>query len=160
MRKERLYYVDGYHGGVRGHMPLGCWRDILETLKTNPDWKLCIDVEPISWEELQARDPAAYEELRELLKDSSVSARLEMVSGSYGQPYGWITDGESNIRHLTMGLEVMKKHFPWLRVTTYATQEPCWTSALPEILRWLVVEDAVLQDASSAWGGYRHVSDE
>ena len=159
MRKERLYYVDGYHGGVRGHMPLGCWRDILETLKTNPDWKLCIDVEPISWEELQARDPAAYEELRELLKDTSVSARLEMVSGSYGQPYGWITDGESNIRHLTMGLEVMKKHFPWLRVTTYATQEPCWTSALPQILRSLHFDYAVLKDPSTAWGGYSNGRD-
>ena len=67
-------------------MPLGCWRDILETLKTNPDWKLCIDVEPISWEELQARDPAAYEELRELLKDTMASpmAGLRMVKAISG----------------------------------------------------------------------------
>lgn len=154
MREKRLYYVDGYHGGVRGHMPLGCWRDILETLKNNPDWKLCIDVEPISWEELQLRDPAAYEELRDMLKDTSVSARLEMVSGSYGQPYGWITDGESNIRHLTFGLEEIKKHFPWLHISTYATQEPCWTSALPQILRSLRFDYAVLKNPSTAWGGY------
>lgn len=154
MQKHLLYYIDGYHGGIRGHMPLGCWRDILETLKSNPDWKLCLDVEPISWDALKARDPAAYDELRDMLKDTSDAARLEIVSGSYGQPYAWITDGECNIRQLTHGLEVIRKHFPWVKVTTYATQEPCWTSAMPQILRSLHFERAVLKNPSTAWGGY------
>ena len=26
-----LYYVDGYHGGVEGHMPAGSWRDPTRT---------------------------------------------------------------------------------------------------------------------------------
>ena len=50
-----LYYVDGYHGGVRGHMPAGSWRDILNTLRDLPDWKLCLDIEPASWEVLRRR---------------------------------------------------------------------------------------------------------
>ena len=154
MDKTKLYYIDGYHGGIRGHMPLGCWRDILEMLKTCPEWKLSIDVEPISWDFLQARDPAAYEELSELLRDQSIGSRLEMVSGSYAQPYGWITDGESNIRHLTMGIDTLKGHFPWIDVKTYAVQEPCWTSALPQMLKSLRFERAVLKNPSTAWGGY------
>ena len=149
-----LYYVDGYHGGIRGHMPLGCWRDILEMLKKCPEWKLSIDVEPISWEFLKARDPMAYVELREMLKDETINSRLEMVSGSYAQPYGWITDGECNIRHLTVGLDLCKEHFPWMNIKTYAVQEPCWTSSLPQILKSLGFERGVLKDPSTAWGGY------
>ena len=57
-----LYYMDGYHGGIRGHMPLGCWRDILDQLNLHPEWRLSIDAEPISWDYLKARDPGAYAE--------------------------------------------------------------------------------------------------
>lgn len=149
-----FYYIDGYHGGIRGHMPLGCWRDILEQLENYPEWKLSIDVEPVSWDCLRARDPVAYAQLKEMLRDQTVSSRLEIVGGSYGQPYCWITDGESNIRQLVMGLQEIRKHFPWIHVETYSAQEPCWTSAMPQILRSLGYQRAVLKDPSTAWGGY------
>lgn len=154
MDESTLYYVDGYHGGIRGHMPLGCWRDILEALRTHPDWKLSLDVEPVSFDFLAQRDPRAYDELRHLLEDPAPCARLEIVSGSYAQPYGWVIGGESNIRHLTLGLAKLKEHFPWLEVTTYAVQEPCWTSALPQLLASLGFTRAVLKNPSTAWGGY------
>lgn len=154
VNNKLLYYIDGYHGGVRGHMPPGCWRDILEMLKKCPEWKLCIDVEPISFDALRERDPLAYEELRVLFSDTSLHSRLEMVSASYGQCYGYLTDGESNIRHLLMGLEKIQEHFPDVKVTTFAVQEPCWTSALPQILLSLGFQRAVLKNPSTAWGGY------
>jgi alpha-mannosidase len=47
-----LYYMDGYHGGVKGHMPAGCWRDILSAMREFPEWKLSLDVEASSWEVL------------------------------------------------------------------------------------------------------------
>lgn len=148
---NKVYYMDGYHGGIRGHMPLGAWRDILDQMKKHPDWKLHIDVEPVSWDYLKERDPEAYEEFSAMLKDGR---RMEMVSGSYGQPYGWITDGESNIRHLVMGRKITREHFPDVPVETYAVQEPCWTSALPQILRQMGYRRASLKNASTAWGGY------
>lgn len=147
-----LYYIDGYHGGIRGHMPLGCWRDILEMLKKCPEWKLCIDVEPISFDELQHRDPAAYDELNKMIQ--SADGRLELVSGSYGQCYGYLTDGESNIRHLLMGIDKLREHFPDAELTTFAVQEPCWTSSLPQILLSLGFKRAALKNPSTAWGGY------
>ena len=150
----QVYYMDGYHGGIRGHMPLGCWRDILDQLNLHPEWRLSIDVEPISWDYLKSRDPRSYAEFVALTRDASDQARVEIVAGSYAQPYGWITDGESNIRHLTMGLAAIRRHFPWIKVDTYAVQEPCWTSALPQILRQLGYRRASLKDASTAWGGY------
>ena len=73
--------MDGYHGGIRGHMDFGCWRDILEVMKSHPDWKLNLDIEPISYDYLRERDPEAYEEVTELIREG----RMELTSGSYGQ---------------------------------------------------------------------------
>lgn len=38
-----LCYMDSYRGGGVGHTPLGCRRDILETMRLRPDWKLSLD---------------------------------------------------------------------------------------------------------------------
>ena len=153
-KNKIVYYLDGYHGGIRGHMPLGAWRDILECLKAHPEWRINIDVEPVSWDYLKERDPVAYEELSVLVRENSENGRVEIVAGSYGQPYGWITDGESNLRHLILGREILRKHFPEISVDTYAVQEPCWTSALPQMLRQLGYRRASLKNASTAWAGY------
>ena len=64
-----LYYVDGYHGGSRGHMPAGSWRDILNAMRTIPEWKISLDIEPASWDDLRREDPQAYREFRNLLDD-------------------------------------------------------------------------------------------
>lgn len=147
------YAVDGYHGGKYGHMPLGAFRDILQKLRENPDWKLSLDIEPVSWDDLKLRDPATYAQLRQMLMDGQ-SPRLEIVSATYAQPYPWLTDGESFIRQMRGGLKKTAEHFPFLRVTTYAVQEPCWTSALPQLLRSFGFELAVLKNPSTAWAGY------
>ena len=149
-----LYYMDGYHGGVRGHMPEGCWRDILSAMREFPDWKISLDVEASSWEVLRRQDPQAYEELAEYLKDQTTHARVEMVAGTFAQPYGWAISGESNIRQLQRGLQVIQQQFPGIHLLTYAVQEPCWASCLPQILRSLRFDGAALKDASTAWGGY------
>src|SRR5437773_633650 len=75
-----LYYVDGYHGGSRGHMPAGSWRDILNAMRAIPEWKISLDIEPASWDDLRREDPQAYGELRSLLEDRAVNARVEMVN--------------------------------------------------------------------------------
>lgn len=149
-----LYYVDGYHGGVKGHMPLGAWRDVLQALRRTPEWKLALDIEPISWAALRRTDPASYAELRAYLADQTADARVEVVAASYAQPFAWAIGGESNIRQLIRGRQIVREHFPGLCVDTYAVQEPCWTSAMPQILRSLGYVRAVLRDASTAWAGY------
>ena len=45
-----LYFVDGYHGGIRGHMPEGSWQDILSAMERWPEWKISLEIEPESWE--------------------------------------------------------------------------------------------------------------
>ena len=153
-RTPTLYYVEGYHGGVEGHMPAGSWRDILNALREYPDWKLCLDVEPASWDVLRREDPQAYHELKGYLDKQPVDARVEIVNGTFGQPYGWANGGESNIRQIVRGLEIIRQHFPNAVVETYAVQEPCWASCLPQILLSLGFRGAVLKNPSTAWGGY------
>ncbi len=148
-----LYFVDGYHGGVRGHMPAGAWRDIVTRLGSTPEWKLCLDIEAASWRVLAERDPESFARLKEYLEKPS-GARVEMVGGTFSQPYGWAMTGESNIRQLARGLEVIRESFAALRVDSYAMQEPCWASCLPQILVSLGFKAAVLKDPSTAWGGY------
>ncbi|MBE5768062.1 MAG: hypothetical protein E7333_00525 [Clostridiales bacterium] len=154
MADIRYHAVDGYHGGTYGHMPLGSWRDILTCLKRCPDWKISLDIEPVSYDDLKLRDPAAYLELKEMLKDTSVNARLEIVAPTYAQPYPWITDGESLIRQLRFGHMKLAEHFPWIKPETYSVQEPCWTSAMPQVLKSFGYKRAVLKDPSTAFGGY------
>lgn len=148
---NKVFYMDGYHGGIYGHMPFGSIRDILDTMKEIPDWKIHLDIEPVSFDYLKERDLEAYEELSEYINKGE---RAEIVAGTYGQPYGWITDGESFIRHLILGREVLKKHYPNINIETYAVQEPCWSSFLPQVLLQLGYKQASLKNASTAWGGY------
>jgi alpha-mannosidase len=135
-------------------MPAGCWRDILSAMREFPDWKISLDVEASSWEVLRRQDPQAYEELAAYLKDRTPHARVEMVAGTFAQPYGWAISGESNIRQLQRGLQVIQQQFPGIEILTYAVQEPCWASCLPQILRSFNFDGAALKDASTAWGGY------
>ncbi|GIN71206.1 alpha-mannosidase [Bacillus sp. J14TS2] len=151
---KKAYFVDGYHGGVKGHMPLGSWADVLSKMAHNPDWKIGLDIEPISWEVLKRTDPKSYQTLHTYLKDNGSQARVEMLAGSYAQPFGWVIGGESNIRHLIRGKEIIREHFPEAVVDTYATQEPCWSSSFPQILLSLGYKRAVLKNPGTAWGGY------
>ncbi len=135
-------------------MPAGAWRDILTCLRSTPSLKLCLDIEAASWVRLAEDDPQSFAELKELLQHSGVQPRVEMVGGTFCQPYGWALTGESNIRQLVYGLEITRKSFPGLPVDTYAVQEPCWASCLSQILVSLGFKGAVLKNPSTAWGGY------
>ncbi len=149
-----LYYVDGYHGGSRGHMPAGAWRDILNAMRSIPEWKISLDIEPASWDDLRREDPEAYHEFQKLLEDRSVTARVEMANGTFSQDFAWAQGGESNVRQILRGSEIIRRHFPHVVIETYAVQEPCWASCMPQLLRSLGFTAAVLKNPGTAWGGY------
>jgi len=135
-------------------MPEGCWRDIVEAMDRNPGWKLSLDVEASSWSVLERQDPSTLRRVAALLEPRGGATRMEITGGTFSQPYGWAISGESNIRQLQRGLELIHGQFPGLQVETYAVQEPCWASCLPQILRSLGFTGASLKNASTAWGGY------
>lgn len=150
---DTLYFVDGYHGGVEGHMPDGAFEDILDALERLPEWKVSFEVEPESWNDLKRKDPTGYRRLKAFIENEKTAGRIEFVSGAYGQPFCWAINGESNIRHLRRGVEEIRKHFPNVVIDTYAVQEPCFSSCMPQICKKLGYERMSLKNPTS-WGGY------
>ena len=78
---DTLYFVDGYHGGVEGHMPDGAFEDILDALERLPEWKVSFEVEPESWNDLKRKDPTGYRRLKAFIKNEKTAGRIEFVSG-------------------------------------------------------------------------------
>jgi alpha-mannosidase len=148
-----FYYVDGYHGGVDGHMPPASLRNVLDGLDKFPNWKVSFEIEPYSWAVFAKSDPKSIDRLKRYLSDSTPGGRIELVSGAYGQAYMWNASGESNIRQIAFGLAELRAVLPGLIVDTYAVQEPCWTSCLPQLLKSFGYRRAVLKN-STCWGGY------
>jgi alpha-mannosidase len=79
-----------------------------------------------------------------------VNGCVEVVNGTFAQPFGWAQGGESNIRQLLRGREVIRQHFPNAVIETYAVQEPSWANCLPQLLRSLGFTAAVLKDPGAA----------
>lgn len=148
------YFVDGYHGGVYGHYPPGYTSFLVEQLERHPEWKINLEIEPATWDVARRSEPEAYRALQRLMQDQSDSGRIEIVNPTYAQSYLFQSSGESVIRQFDYGIRELREHFPGVQLTTYASEEPCFTSCLPSILRSLGYEFAVLKNPNTCWGGY------
>jgi alpha-mannosidase len=63
--------------------------------------------------------------------------------------------GESIIRQLALWHgRRLRRHFPTAVFTTYSSEEPCFTSALPQILKSFGYKYASLKNPNTLWGGY------
>ena len=152
---QQAYFIDGYHGGIYGHYPVGQTAFIAQKLRQNPNWNINIEIEPESWEVVRQRDPEGYEAFKRLFKDQSVeSGRIEYVNPTYAQSYFFGTSGESAIRQFEYGIRLIRKHFPEAVFTTYSAEEPCFTSCLPYILKSFGFSYASTKNPNTMWGGY------
>jgi len=148
------WFVDGYHGGVYGHYPPGYTAFLVEQLERHPEWRINLEIEPETWDVARASEPEAYEALAMLMADPTDGARIEVVNPSYAQSYFFQSSGESVIRQFDHGIRKMLEHFPKLEFTTYSSEEPCFTSCLPPVLKSFGFEFAVLKNPNTCWGGY------
>ncbi|MFC3198101.1 glycoside hydrolase family 38 C-terminal domain-containing protein [Parapedobacter deserti] len=152
---QDAYFIDGYHGGVYGHYPVGQTAFINKMLKQYPGWSVNMEVEPETWDVVKLRDPVAYEEFKKLFEDQSASTgRIEYINPTYAQSYFFATSGESNIRQFSYGIALLRKHFPSAVFTTYSAEEPCFTSSLPYILKSFGFKYASTKNPNTMWGGY------
>ena len=155
LHAQNAYFIDGYHGGIYGHYPLGQTDFMSKKLIENPNWEINIEIEPESWDVVKLRDPEGYAGFQKLFEDQSVNtSRIEYINPTYAQSYFWGTSGESNIRQFTYGMELVRKHFPTAQFTTYSAEEPCFTSSLPYILKSLGFKYASTKNPDTMWGGY------
>ncbi|WP_436490636.1 glycoside hydrolase family 38 C-terminal domain-containing protein [Chitinophaga sp. ARDCPP14] len=151
---QQPYFIDGYHGGVYGHYPVGYTRFINSQLQANPNWKINLEIEPETWDMVKTREPEAYTVFQQLFADQSNNGRIEYVNPAYGQSYLYTSSGESMIRQFSYGIQKVREHFPGARFTTYSSEEPCFTSALPQVLRSFGFKYASLKNPNTCWGGY------
>ncbi len=148
---QRPYFVDGYHGGIYGHYPVE-WKTqfLADQLEAHPEWRICLEIEPETWDTVKARTPEAYARFKAV----ATSDRMEFVNPTYAQPYCYNISGESLIRQFQYGMRKIRAHFPNARFLTYSAEEPCFTSCLPQLLRQLGFSYAVLKCPDTCWGGY------
>jgi alpha-mannosidase len=147
---QQVYFVDGYHGGMYGHFPLWNTQFYVDNLDRYPEWRICIEIEPETWDVAQRETPDAYRAFQKI----AGSSRVEFTNPTMAQPYMYNISGESIIRQLEHGMAMVNKHFPDVRFTTYSVEEPCFTSALPQILKSFGFKYAVLKCPNTCWGGY------
>lgn len=153
--QRKAYFIDGYHGGVWGHYPDWNTRFMADMLVKNPNWKINLEIEPETWAVAKVKDPTAYNNFRALFLDQSTAGgRIEYVSPAYGQSYMYNISGESIIRQFSYGMEMVKEHFPTAIFTTYSSEEPCFTSAMPQILTSFGYKYASLKNPNTCWGVY------
>jgi len=147
------YFVDGFHGGVYGHYPLNVTKFMTETLKKDTGWRINLEIEPETWDTVALRDAQNYAAFKKMI-NIPLAPRIEYVNPTYGQSYLYNISGESIIRQFQYGMKKLKEHFPGITFTTYSSEEPCFTSALPQILKSLGFKYAVLKNPNTCWGGY------
>jgi alpha-mannosidase len=152
---QTAYYIDGFHGGIWGHYPDWNTRFMGDQLKKHPDWKINLEIEPETWDQAAVKDSAAYADFQALFTDQSMAtARIEYVNPDYAQSYLFDIEGESMISQFYYGIKMVKQHFPTAIFPAYSSEEPCFTSALPQILTSFGFKYASLKNPNTCWGGY------
>lgn len=148
------WFIDGFHGGVYGHYPAGYTGFIVDQLKKNPGWNINLEIEPATWDSVKTNEPSAYAEFKKIMEDQSDAGRIEIVNPTYAQSYLFQISGESVIRQFDYGMRKIHEDFPNAVFTTYSSEEPCFTSCLPEVLKSFGIKFASLKNPDTCWGGY------
>ena len=81
---QQAYFVDGYHGGIYGHYPVK-WKTqfIVDQLSMHPDWRICLEIEPETWDTVRVQTPEAYQQFKRVV----TSRQVEFTNPTYAQPY-------------------------------------------------------------------------
>ncbi len=151
---QTAYFIDGYHGGVFGHYPEWKTQFILDELEKHPDWFINLDIEPETWDSVRVYDNQQYKNFVNFMNNPETAHRVEFVGQTFGQSFLYNISGESVIRQFEYGINKIKEHFPNASLKTYNNPEPCYTSALPQILKSFGFKYASLKHPNTLWGGY------
>lgn len=156
-----LYLVDGYHGGVvfwdwlalpdgglwyLYNWPL-CLQPAVERALRDPRFKVVLDLDAYTFEEMAQKAPQATQQIREAVG----AGRLEIVNGTYGQPLAMAVSGEAFVRHLMHGLDAIHRALG-AGVVVFYSQEPAYFPQLPQVLRGFGFRGVVFRTQWAAFG--------
>jgi alpha-mannosidase len=133
--RQPLYYTFGNHmhwvdmEWLWGyHVLPGSVRDML-ALCREAGVKGNINFDAVGYEKMAAQAPEALAELRQAIADGTI----EVVGGSYAQPYGLFQGGESNVRQRVYGARAIRRVLGvWPQ--TFWEEEFDFFPQLPQIL--------------------------
>jgi len=93
--------------------------DAMELADRPPHAKTCLNLDARAYEFMAEKFPEVAERLRGQL----AAGKLELIGGTYGQPMGTTISGESNIRQMVVGREVIRKALGYEMVTFLEEEE-------------------------------------
>lgn len=125
----------------------------MEKIQEYPAWRINLEIEPETFDSVKIWEPDIYEAFRGFIA-SQDGKTVEITNPTYAQPYCYNISGESLIRQFTYGMKKLHTHFPTVKFHTYAVEEPCFTSSLPQLLRLFGFKYAVLKNPDTCYGGY------
>ena len=121
-RKKSRRSLTAFTAGSRGTIPVGQRGSSWRRCARHPQWKLCLEIEPATWQSERICRCGCLSRLQAVACRFPGPRRVRFRRS--WQSYFWNVDGESLIRHFTYGIEEIHKHFPNVRIKTYASEEP------------------------------------
>jgi len=93
--------------------------DAMEMADRPPHVRTCINLDARAYELMAEKFPEVTERLKKYL----AAGKVELIGGTYGQPMGTTISGESNIRQIVVGREVIRKALGYDMVTFLEEEE-------------------------------------
>lgn len=158
-RTEGPCFLDAYHGGIPFWdwivVPGGLWRRFFWPGTIEPaiararelGWPCALEIDGYTLAAMAAEAPADLAPLRA----AAGQGLIEMLNGTFAQPFSQAIGGEANLRHFLEGLEAVEAGVG-LPVTSYAAQEPSFFVQLPQLLRGFGYEQALLRTHWAPFG--------
>jgi len=104
--------------------------DAMEMADRPPFAKTCINLDARAYEFMAEKFPEVTERLKEYL----AAGKVELIGGTYGQPMGTTISGESNIRQIVIGRDVILKTLGYPLVT-FLEEEEFTHPQIPQIVK-------------------------
>ena len=127
-----LYFATGYHDGYVRPMERHSRTMAIEMERTQKydGYSQYWELGGSCWVRMGINEPAYLETLKTALKEN----RLEIIGGTWCEPFALIISGESNIRQMFYGMRAIKENLDY-DVTIYGNQEHGTYAQMPQILR-------------------------
>ena len=145
--EQTVYYAEGFHGGIYCLATMddvyNMLNKMLDAMDEHDDYKVNLELEGLNWEKLAGEFRGRFGNILGRLKYYIDQGRVEITT-SYTQPFFAYIDGETIIRQMLSTQKVVDNIFG-SKMVTYATQEPLFTTQLPQILAGTGIKYTVLR---------------
>ena len=147
-----LYLLTYDHGGLvlwgSDHF-VQYLRSAAEWLDRYPSFKIGLDNEAYTYDQMARANPEILQEIRAYLK--KYAGRFGIGTCTYGQPLSVFVNEESNIRQIGYALAADRRHFD-CAPNVYLMSEHAMHSQIPQILKGFGFEGAIMRTHYMMYG--------